>query len=318
MNTPSPGNTSAGILLNVLSSILFAVMYAYTGLLAPLSGEEIYGWRTLLTVPCLTLLLLATDAWDEVRSIGRRLRHESLFWAKRLLSAFLLGIQVWLFMWAPLNGHALDVSLGYFLLPITAAMVGRFAFHERITPLQLLACGLAGIGVINEFTVVGRVSWPTLLVCLGYPLYFYLRRVIGTNNLGGLWCDMTLSLPLSLFFIWKGGMVLSGADGAAHLPLLIVGLGALSASALALSALSAPRLNLTLFGLLSYVEPVLLVLASLLLGESIAPSQWPTYIAIWLAILVLIMDGIRSLLRQRWRGRPAAGESARAADRDAG
>ena len=31
--------------------------------------------------------------------------------------------------------------------------------------------------------------------------------------------------------------------------------------------------------------PVLLVLVALLLGESIAPQQWLTYGAIWLAIL---------------------------------
>jgi chloramphenicol-sensitive protein RarD len=30
----------------------------------------------------------------------------------------MLGVQQWLFMWAPLHGNLLDVSLGYFILPI--------------------------------------------------------------------------------------------------------------------------------------------------------------------------------------------------------
>ncbi|WP_199203101.1 hypothetical protein [Paraburkholderia madseniana] len=55
------------------------------------------------------------------------------------------------------------------------------------------------------------------------------------------------------------------------------------------------RLNLTLFGLLTYVEPVLLVLVSLALGERIAHNQWLTYISIWVAIAVLVVEGVLNL-----------------------
>ncbi|MNT47829.1 hypothetical protein D3C72_1845740 [compost metagenome] len=138
-----------------------------------------------------------------------------------------------------------------------------------------------------------------LAVGLGYPLYFWLRRVSDSNNMGGLWFDMSLSLPVSLFFVLKGGVVLGVAASGSSLPWLVAGLGAISASALALQALSGPRLNLTLFGLLIYVEPILLVLAAILLGESIAAAQWPTYIAIWLAVLVLVVEGGLSLNSSR-------------------
>ena len=49
---------SKGIALSVLASVLFAVMYFYTSLLAPLTGVEIFGWRMLLTLPCMTLFML--------------------------------------------------------------------------------------------------------------------------------------------------------------------------------------------------------------------------------------------------------------------
>lgn len=293
-------NTPLGVLLNVLSSFLFAAMYAYTSLLQPLDGQEIYGWRILLTIPCLTLLVLATGAWHEVRRLFERVRRERHFWALRLLSSALLSVQLWLFMWAPINGYGLDVSLGYFLLPISMAILGRFAFNDSISRLQLLACVLAALGIAYQFVVTQSLSWPVLAVCLGYPWYFWLRRATDTNNIGSLWFDMSPSLPLSLFFVIQGGAVLQGAG--ATLPWLVLGLGMLSASALALQALSAPRLNLTLFGLLIYVEPVLLVVAAVLLGETIATEQWPTYLAIWLAVLVLVAEGARSLLRSRQRG----------------
>ncbi len=293
-------NSPSGVVLNVAASALFALMYAYVSLLQPLTGEEIYGWRILLTIPCMTVLVLATGHWPEVRTVARRIRHERHFWAQRLVSSALLGVQLWLFMWAPINGYGLDVSLGYFLLPITMVVLGRFAFGDRLSRLQSVACALAVIGIAFQFAIAKTLAWPALLVCLGYPVYFWLRRRTDTNNLGSTWLDMALALPLSLFFVLQRGQWLP-ADAPATLPWLILGLGALSALALASQALSAPRLNLTLFGLLIYVEPVLLVVAALLLGESIAPAQWPTYIAIWLAVLVLVAEGWLALRR---RARP--------------
>lgn len=284
-----------GIALNVFSSFLFALMYGYVGVLKPLTGEEIYGWRILLTIPCLTVMLVLMGSWGEIKDIVQRLIHERLFWAKRLISSFLLGIQLWLFMWAPVNGYALDVSLGYFLLPIALVVLGRIAFKERVTPLQLVACFLACIGIINELFATESVSWPAFVVCAGYTVYFWLRRVLGTSNLGGLWFDMVLSLPVSLFFVFSTRTIFHSQSHVLPsfpMPLLIIGLGVISTSALALSTLSSKKLSMPLFGLLSYVEPFLLVLASLILGESIAPSQWPTYIAIWLAVVMLIIEGV--------------------------
>lgn len=306
MHRPANANVTLGVLLNVLASVLFAVMYAYTHLLEPLGGEEIYGWRILLTVPCLTLMVLLSGHWHEVRRLFERLWSERWFWAVRVVSAALLGVQLWLFMWAPINGYGLDVSLGYFLMPLTMAIFGRLAFKDNISRLQLLACAVAAVGVINQIAIAKAITWPVLVVSLGYPVYFWLRRISDSNTMGGLWFDMTLSLPVSLFFVLKGGVVLGVAGSGSMLPWLVLGLGAISASALALQALSGPRLNLTLFGLLIYVEPILLVLASILLGETIAPAQWPTYIAIWLAMLVLVVEGGMSLNNTRRVTRPGA------------
>lgn len=288
------GKTALGVLYNVLASVLFAVMYGYTSLLTAMDAEEIYGWRTLLTLPCLTVLVITTGHWGEVKTILSRLRRERWFWAKRVLSSALLNAQLWLFMWAPVNGHALDVSLGYFLLPITTAVVGRVVFKDKLSRFQLLACALAALGVLNELVVAKEIAWPAFAVCAGYPMYYVWRRLIGTNNLGGLWFDLGLTLPVSLYFITHGSF-LGSWDGDARLPLLIVGLGAISATALSLSALSAPRLNLSLYGLLTYVEPVLMVCASLLLGEVIKPTQWPTYLAIGAAVLALCLEGVLSI-----------------------
>jgi chloramphenicol-sensitive protein RarD len=58
-------------------------------------------------------------------------------------------------------------------------------------------------------------------------------------------------------------------------------------------------LPMVIFGLLSYLEPVLLALASVALGEAISGDEWLTYIPIWCAVLVLVVEGSLHLYRQQ-------------------
>ncbi|AZD22697.1 EamA family transporter RarD [Pseudomonas chlororaphis] len=290
---------SKGIALSVLASALFAVMYFYTSLLAPLTGVEIFGWRMLLTAPCMTVFMLLSGEWRHVGAILKRLLGQPLLLLALPLSAALLGVQLWLFMWAPLNGYSLDVSLGYFLLPLTMVLTGRIVYGEQLSRLQKIAAGLATLGVLNELYQVGSFSWATLLVAIGYPVYFVLRKRLAADNLGGLWLDMALLLPIALWFVQSGEQGFAVVDQHPWLYLLIPLLGLISASALVAYIIASRLLPFSLFGLLSYVEPVLLLGVALLLGESIQAGEWLTYLPIWLAVLVLVYEGFKHLMRQR-------------------
>lgn len=292
---------SKGIFSSVMASCLFAVMYFYTSLLSPLDGEEIFGWRTLLTLPCLTLFMLVSKDWKRVGELLARVKRTPLLALGMLGTSWLMGVQLWLFLWAPLHGRSLEVSMGYFLLPLAMVLTGRLVYGERLSRLQKVAVACAALGVGHELFQHGSFAWETLVVTIGYPIYFVLRRRCRTDHLGGLWCDMCLLLPWALYFVIQGP--LSAADLQAHpgLYALIPVLGAISASALIAYVLASRLLPFSLFGLLSYVEPVLLVGVALLLGETIGPDQWLTYLPIWAAVLVLVLEGIRHLLRQRRR-----------------
>lgn len=302
MTSHSHAETHAGVVFSVTGSVLFALMYYQSSWLAPLGGAAIYGWRMLLTAPFLGFFILLSGRGQEIADIGRRLLARPVLGLALLLSSALVSVQLWLFLWAPINGHALDVSLGYFLLPLTLVLTGRLCFGERISRLQIVACALAALGVANELLFAPRVSWPAYVVALGYPCYFALRRVLRTNHLGGMWFDMALSLPIGVAFILAP--LPEGADALRFPVLGILVLGVLSAVALACMIAASQRLKLGLFGLLSYVEPALLVVVSLLLGERIAQSQWLTYGCIWAAILLLMFEGAVALRAIRPRGLP--------------
>nr|WP_276583879.1 EamA family transporter RarD [Pseudomonas sp. RIT-PI-AD] len=285
--------------MSVIASVLFTVLYSYTTLLAPLSGEQVFGWRMLLTFPCVSLFMLVSGDWQLARDVAQRIRRTPALLLGLLVLSGLIAVQLWLFLWAPLHGRGLHVSLGYFLLPLTMILTGRLLYGDRLSRLQKTAAACAAMGVAHAFYQVGSLSWETLLVALGYPLYFALRRRLRTDHLGGLWFDMALMLPAALWFVQAGEPIgLTFAEKPALYGLIPV-LGMLSASALICYILASRALAFSLFGLLGYVEPVLLVAAALALGETIAPEEWLTFLPIWLAVLLLVLEGVRHLASRR-------------------
>lgn len=284
-----------GVVLSLGSSCIFAGLYFYATLLKPLDGEEIFAWRMLLTLPCVTLFMLLGREWHHVMNIFQRILRRPVLIVGLLCSSALLGIQQWLFLWAPVNGRGLQVSLGYFLLPLIMLLVGRVLYGERLTALQKAAAMAAAVGVGHELYQVGGFSWEALLVALGFPVYFMLRRKLATGHLGGLWFDMFLTLPVACWFIAGQQSTLAHLAQTPRLYLLIPILAALSAAAFMAYTVASRVLSFSLFGLLGYVEPVLMVVAALLIGEQIQSQQWLTYIPIWIAVALLVVEGIQHL-----------------------
>ncbi len=84
-----------------------------------------------------------------------------------------------------------------------------------------------------------------------------------------------------------------------HLILAVIGLGFLSALGLGSYMLASRYLPFVIFGLLSYLEPVLLAFASIALGERVEAEEWLTYIPIWGAVLLLVIEGALHLIKQK-------------------
>src|SRR5690554_1859092 len=288
-----------GVALSVLASITFGVLYFYTQFLQPLDSEETFAWRMLSTLPFITLFMWWSGDLKHVAEIFRRVLQQPLLLLWLLISSFLCTTQLWLFLWGPINGRGLEVSLGYFLLPLVMVLVGCVLYKEKLSSWQMLAVALAVLGVGHEIWRIGSIAWETVYVALAYPLYFFMRRKFATDHLGGFWWDLFLILPATFYlgFIYSDSMQLMLNHS--HLIWAVLVLGFLSALGLGSYILASRYLPFVIFGLLSYLEPVLLAFASMALGERVESGGWLTYIPIWLAVLLLVVEGILHLLKQR-------------------
>lgn len=282
-----------GIALSVFSSVLFAFLYYFVTTLKPLNGYEIFAWRIVLAIPALALVISRLRGWPEVIDVAVRARQQWQFAAALVLSSALIGVQLWLFVWAPVNQRALDVSLGYFLLPLTMVVVGRVFYQEKLSRTQTWAVGMAAIGVLHELISVGAFSWVTALVMFGYPPYFMLRRRLKVGSSSTLWYDMILLVPAAIYILGtQEHTVITVLWQNPKLFVLIPIMGLVSSVAIVAYISASRSLPLGLFGILTYVEPILLFwVALLLLNEPMNAQAWFTYVPIWIAILMVATEG---------------------------
>lgn len=291
-----------GILLSITASITFGALYFYSQLFYGIDSEQVFAWRMLMTLPFLSLFMYFIKDLHLVHSIYFRLKHQPTLIFALCISAFLTCSQLWLFLWGPINGRGLQVSLGYFLLPIVMVAIGALVYKEKLSVLQWLATTSATLGILVGLFNMGGLAWETLYVALGYPLYFLFRRYLKTDHLGGFWWDIALSIPIAI------GLLIYLADWqsiALHYPnfgmflLIAAGLGILSTIGLGSYMLASRLLPFALFGLLSYLEPILLAVASFSLGERIPAHNVPIYFGIWIAMLLLMIDSACIYIKNR-------------------
>ncbi|GAA1584330.1 EamA family transporter RarD [Leucobacter aridicollis] len=307
----SPGRsaTERGLIVSVISSLCFAGIYFITPTLAPASAESLWGIRNLFTLPLILLTLAAFRQQQLIADIWIRLRRRPVLIVPILICGLLVAAQLWVFSWAPLHGRGLHVALGYFLLPLILVIVGRFLYRDTLLWWHWLAAGVAAVGVVWEIIRVGSVSWETLLVALGYPVYFVLRRALNINHLGGMFWEFLVLAPFALWLVIAE--VTNGRTLAENPALmwLAPAFALWSGFALICYLLASRFLSISIFGLMSYLEPALLVVASLLIGERIASGEWPMYMAVWGAVLILVVGGTVQLVRSS-RGKRRGGPDA--------
>ena len=285
-----------GVSFAILSNVLFGVLYAYSSFLSPLSGTQVFIWRMLAMWAALVGYLMVSGRLglhiDKLKALKGA---KQCVWL--LLPTPIFLSQFWLFMWAPVNGQGVQTAMGYFLFPLMMVVFGCVLFGEKLSRLQWLAVAFAALGVGSEVIRTQSVSWATLWVCGTYPVYYILRRLQGIGAVTGLLVDLTIFALFALaylFFFAPSSLTL--VSGSGFFIMMLVGLGVLSVLAMKTNIDASQMLPVNVYGMMSYLEPVLLfILAVTVLGNPFESAMIYSYGLIWLGIGCLIAHGVRQL-----------------------
>ncbi|MDP0254714.1 EamA family transporter RarD [Glaesserella parasuis] len=289
-----------GTTFSVTASILFGVLYYLSTHLKPLSGEEIYGFRMWVSLPFVISALFIFKKNDEFNRYLKRLKQHPHLILVLLTTTAVTGSQMWLFLYAPNNGYAIDVSIGYLLMPIVMVAVGRFLFNETLSLLKIISIISASVGVFITLITAGSLSWATLMVLIGYPVYFSLRKHFDMSHLSSFVCEIILMLPIATYFMLNTDMQFV-TENNPNFYFWLVLLGIVSGTALIGYIMASSLVPINVLGLLSYIEPLAMLIVAFIIGEVLDQSSYILMACLMLSICLLVLDGIITIRKQRRR-----------------
>ncbi|ARO14562.1 putative permease protein [Ketogulonicigenium robustum] len=293
-------NQSSGVAALVGTYLIWGFISIYFGLVSGTPPLEILCYRIFWAAVFYGLVL---DVQGRLGTVGMVLGNP-----RRLRLIGFAGVMIagnWLlFIYAVSNGHATEASIGYYILPLMAVVAGYFFFGERLSPWQILAVGIAAVGVVVLTVGLARAPWVSLGMATTFVLYNVAKRALrDVSPLVSAFAEVVPLVPLALIYLvvfghtlwdvplspewWQqqGLLMLSGPITA--IPLILFGYGA-------------QRVSMATTGLISYMNPTIqLVVAALYFRESLTIWHGIAFALIWLALAIYTWASLRGAIRAR-------------------
>src|SRR5262249_18741768 len=98
------------------------------------------------------------------------------------VSAILIAINWGIFIWAVTVDRIIETSLGYYINPLVNFILGAVFLSERLTRIQLVAVGLATLGVLNQTIALGYLPWVSLVLAVSFGFYGLIRKKVNVES----------------------------------------------------------------------------------------------------------------------------------------
>lgn len=310
---PVWSESTAGILFGIGAYSLWGLLPLYFLALQPAGAIEIVANRVVWSLIFCALLITVTRAW---RVFGAAVKDRSVF-GPLALAAGLIAINWLTYTFGVTTGHAVETSLGYFINPLVSVLLGVFVLKEKLRPLQWAAVGIGFIAVGVLTFSYGQLPWIALILACSFGLYGFVKKRVGpkVDALTSLSVETVVLAPFAaatMVVLGVNGVATLTALGPGHFWLLLAS-GVITAVPLLFFGASARRLPMTTIGLLQYFAPILqFIVALAVFNETMTTARWIGFCVVWLALLVLTVDMLRtakknSSLKKKARIAAAAG-----------
>ncbi len=238
--------------------------------------------------------------WGDIRDLVRSPRSLGLL----CVTTLLIANNWYLYIWAVVNDHVLEASLGYFISPLLNALLGVIFLKERLRPVQTIGLLIAATGVgFLAFTGGPAATWIwiTLALPLSFGFYVLLRKRSRADAITGLTIEVCLLLPAAMAYlaylsaIGENNFIsVSPATTA-----LLICAGAVTTFPLLWFTEAARRLRMVTLGILQYLAPTgQFLLGVLLYREPMTSGHTIAFVCIWSAVIVYTIDSIKAARRK--------------------
>ncbi|MFD9924768.1 EamA family transporter RarD [[Kitasatospora] papulosa] len=288
----------AGLLYGIGAYGMWGLVPLFWPLLEPSGAVEILAHRMVWSLGVVGIALLVLRRWAWIGELVRQPRRLGLI----AVAAAVISVNWGLYIWSVNNGHVVEASLGYFINPLVTIAMGVLLLGERLRPAQWAAVATGFAAVLVLAIGYGQPPWISLVLAFSFATYGLAKKKVNMGGLESLAAETAvLFVPALGFLLWLGASgdatFLSG--GAGH-GALLAATGLVTAIPLVCFGAAAIRVPLSVLGLLQYLAPVFqFALGILYFHEAMPPERWAGFALVWVALILLTWDALRTPRRTR-------------------
>jgi chloramphenicol-sensitive protein RarD len=303
---PAGSEPSRGLAYGAAAYLLWGVFPLFWPLLEPAGTLEILAQRMVWSLLVMLAVLAATGGFGGVRAVLRDRRRTVLL----AVAAVLVSVNWGTYIYGTNSGHVVETSLGYFINPLFTILLGVVVLGERLRRAQWLAVAIGAVAVAVITIDYGRLPWIALTLAFSFGLYGFCKKRAAVGAVDSLAIEtgvMVVPAAVTLAVLGAQGDLVFGTHGAGNAA-LIASTGVVTAIPLLLFAAATTRLPLSMLGLLQYLAPVLqFAMGVFVRHESVPFAEYVGFFLVWLALTVLIVDGLRAQRRRAGAALPSQG-----------
>ncbi len=281
-----------GLLYGTSAYLLWGLFPLFFPLLEPAGTAEILASRMAWTLVVMVLVLRLTRGFGGLR----RVLHDRSEFGLLALAAVFITSNWGTYVYGVNTGHVIETSLGYFINPLFTVLLGVVVLRERLRRTQWVAVGLGVVAVVVIAVDYGRPPWIALLLAFSFGMYGFCKKRTTVGPADSLTVEsavMFLPAVAVLAVVAADGDLVFGTRWSTSL--LLASAGVVTAVPLLLFAAGARRLPLSVVGLLQYLTPVLQFAVGVgIRHEPLPPAELAGFVLVWIALIILTVDGWRS------------------------
>ncbi|MFD9543624.1 EamA family transporter RarD [Streptomyces sp. NPDC060022] len=288
----------AGLLYGIGAYGMWGLVPLFWPLLEPSGAMEILAHRMVWSLGVVGIALLALRRWAWIGELLRQPAKLGLI----AIAATVISVNWGIYIWSVNNGHVVEASLGYFINPLVTIAMGVLLLGERLRPVQWTAVATGFAAVLVLAIGYGQPPWVSLALAFSFATYGLVKKKVNMGGLESLAAETAvLFVPALGFLLWLAarGDTTFLVGGAGH-GALLAATGLVTAVPLVCFGAAAIRVPLSVLGLLQYLAPVFQFgLGILYFHEAMPPERWAGFALVWVALMLLTWDALRTARRTR-------------------
>ena len=296
-----------GIIYTAGAYILWGILPIYWKFINQVPALEILAHRVIWSF-IFVLIIVVLLKRKLLKNFFQVQMSQKKTWLGLFLASLFISINWLTYIYAVNTNHIVEASLGYYINPLVAVLLGVFVLREKVNKLQAISFVIAGIGVIYMTVSVGKLPWISLILALSFGFYGLSKKLIKVDSILGLLLETLFVLPFALLFLAYLGVndQQSFSTGSIKNDLFLLGSGIATALPLLWFGIGAQKIPLYMVGFLQYISPTIsLILGVLMYGESFTKDHVVTFACIWIAIAIFTISNIRQGIKKRKLSRVA-------------